>query len=110
MIKNYIHQPLNCEVTSIGGYYVITKEVRIPLGERNIFYVTGYAVLDTICCGAAGCAFVNVPGFILSWKDNINPDNFYVSTVEPVTDFDIQNEIKEIVRKKEGINQVNFDL
>jgi len=110
MIKYFIHQPLNFEITSIGGYYVITKEVRIPLGERDIFYMTGYAAFDNTCCGTGGCAFANVPGFISSWKDKINSDDFYVSTIEPVTDLDIQNQIREIIRKKEGINQVNFDL
>ena len=110
MIKNFIHRPLNCEIRSIGGYYVMTKEVRIPLGERNIFYMTGYAVFDTSCCGTGGCAFANVPGFILSWKNQINSDDFYISAMEPVADFDIQNRIREIIRKKEGITQVNFDL
>lgn len=88
----------------------MTKEVRIPLGERNVFYMTGCAAFDTTCCGTGGCAFANVPGFILSWKNKINSDDFYVSAIEPVTDFDIQNKIREIIRKKEGINQVNFDL
>ncbi|MBU1181214.1 MAG: hypothetical protein ABIJ52_06480 [Pseudomonadota bacterium] len=88
----------------------MTKEVRIPLGERNVFYMTGCAAFDTTCCGTGGCAFANVPGFILSWKNKFNSDDFYVSAIEPVTDFDIQNKIREIIRKKEGINQVNFDL
>jgi hypothetical protein len=110
MIKNFIHQPLNCEITSIGGYYVITKEVCIPLGDRKIFYMTGYAAFNTTCCGTGGCAFANIPGFILSWKDKINSDGFSVSAIEPVTDFNIQNKIREIIRKTEGINQVNFDL
>ena len=43
MTKTFIHQPLNFEIKSIGGYYVTTKEVRIPMGDRIIFYVTGYA-------------------------------------------------------------------
>jgi len=110
MIKNFIHQPLNSEITSIGGYYVITKEVCIPLGDRIIFYMTGYAAFDTSCCGTGGCAFANIPGFILRWKEMINSDGFSVSSIEPVTDIIIQNEIREIIRKKEGINQVNFDL
>ncbi len=110
MTKTFIHHPLNCEIRSIGGYYVITKEVCIPLGDRKIFYMTGYAAFDTTCCGTGGCAFANIPGFVLSWKDKINPDGCSVSAIEPVTDINIQNTIRAIIRKKEGINQVNFDL
>jgi hypothetical protein len=110
MSNTFIHQPLNSEIRSIGGYYVIAKEVCIPFGDHNIFYVTGYAAFDTSCCGAGGCAFANVPGFVLSWKDKTDSCGLSVSIIEPVNDVGIQNMIREIIRKKEGINQVNFDL
>jgi len=72
--------------------------------------MTGYAAFETTCCGTGGCAFANIPGFVLSWKDIINQDGCPVSAIEPVCDVNIQNAIREIIRKKEGINQVNFDL
>lgn len=108
MRRYFIHQPLNTEITSIGGHYLFTKEVRIPFNNRDILYVTGCAVFDTTCCGAGGCAFANVPGHVLCWKEKTDSNGLFVSAVEHVTDIKIQNEIREIIRKNEGITQVNF--
>lgn len=108
MRSSFIHQPLNTEISSIGGRYILTKEVRIPLDNRDILYVTGCALFDTTCCGAGGCAYANVPGYILCWKEKRDSNGLFVSAVEHVTDIKIQNEIREIIRKNEGITQVNF--
>ncbi|MDP2862763.1 MAG: hypothetical protein Q8N95_08215 [Desulfobacterales bacterium] len=108
MSRYFIHQPLNSEITSIGGHYLFTKEVRIPYSNRDILYVTGCAVFDTTCCGAGGCAFANVPGYIIGWKEKNDSNDLLVSAVEHVTDIKIQNAIREIIRKNEGITQVNF--
>lgn len=108
MKRYFIHQSLNIEITSIGGHYLFTKEVRIPYNNRDILYVTGCAVFDTTCCGAGGCAFANVPGYVLCWKEKTDSNGLFVSAVEHVTDIKIQNEIREIIRKNEGITQVNF--
>ena len=108
MKRYYIHQPLNTEIASIGGYYLFNKEVRVPYNNRDILYVTGCAVFDTTCCGAGGCAFANVPGYVLCWKEKTDSNGLFVSAVEHVPDKIIQNEIREIVRKNEGITQVNF--
>jgi hypothetical protein len=108
MRSYYIHQPLNTEITSIGGRYLFIKEVRITLNNREIMYVTGCAVADTSCCGAGGCAFANVPGYILCWKGEKDSNGLFISEVEHVTDIKIQNEIRETIRKNEGITQINF--
>jgi len=108
MRSYFIHQPLHAEITSISGRYLIAKEVRIPLDNRDILYVTGCAVADTSCCGTGGCAFAHVPGYILSWKGKTDSNGLFVSEVEHVTDMKIQNNIREIIRKNEGITQVNF--
>ncbi len=104
----YIHQPLNTEITSIGGHYLMMKETRIPVNGRVFLYVTGCAVADTSCCGSGGCAFANVPGYILCWKGEKDLNGLFISEVEHVTDIKIQNDIREIIRKNEGITQVNF--
>ncbi|RPH51066.1 MAG: hypothetical protein EHM85_08045 [Desulfobacteraceae bacterium] len=108
MRSYFIHQPLHAEITSISGHYLIAKEARIPFDSRDILYVTGCAVADTSCCGAGGCAFANVPGYILSWKEKIDSNGLFISEVEHVTDIKIQNQIREIIRIKEGITQINF--
>lgn len=108
MRSYFVHQPLNTEITSIGGRYLMTKEVRISLDNRDILYVTGCAVADTSCCGAGGCAFADVPGYIMTWKDKTDSNGLFISSVEPVTGIKIQNKIREIIRKNEGIIQVNF--
>ena len=108
MSRYFIHQPLNTEITSIGGHYLFTKEVRISYNNHNMLYVTGYAVFDTTCCGSGGCAFANVPGYVICWKEKSDSNGLFVSAVEPVTDIKIQNEIREIIRKNEGITQINF--
>jgi hypothetical protein len=110
MKNHFIHHPLNSEVQAIGGYYVFTKEVRLLIKEREIFYVTGCAAITNSCCGTAGCAFANVPGYILSWKERKDSNGLFISSFENITDPKIQNEIREIIKKREGINQVNFDL
>lgn len=108
-MKNYyIHQPLNTEIISIGGRYLMMKEIRVPLNKREILYVTGCAVADTSCCGAGGCAFADVPGYILRWKAENDSNGLFISEVEHVTDRIIQNGIREIIRKNEGITQVDF--
>lgn len=110
MAKTFVHQQLNSEIRSIGGHYVIAKEACVSFGDRNLLYVTGYAAFDTSCCGAGGCVFANIPGFVLSWKNSIDTNGFSVSTVEPVTDISTQKIIRDFIKKKEGIDQVNFDM
>jgi hypothetical protein len=99
---------LNTEITSIGGHYLFTKEVRVPYNNRDILYVTGCAIFDTSCCGAGGCAFANVPGYVLCWKEKTDSNGLFISAVEHVTDIKIKHEMREIIRKNEGITQVNF--
>ena len=74
-IKDFVHPDLGREVTAIGGYYVFDREIRLPYNGREILYFVGYAVLDSSCCGAGGCAYVFVPGFIIQWKYQKSPDH-----------------------------------
>ena len=55
MASKYVHQPLNQEVTAIGGHYLLVKEVRLPFEGREVLYLVGHAAFDTICCGPGGC-------------------------------------------------------
>ena len=108
-VIDFVHPKLEEEVTAIGGYYVLTKEVRESFNDQSFLYFTGYAVIDTSCCGAGGCAYAFVPGLIVEWKCKNTSDNRPVSRVIPVRDPVTQSEIKRLIKNREKVNQINFD-
>lgn len=106
--QDFIHPKLDQEITAIGGHYVLTEEIRLPFQGRQILYLIGYAAFDTTCCGAGGCRYALVPGFILDWKGIKDTDGFEVSKMEPIRDESLQDQIRQRIMKKEQIQQVNF--
>jgi len=109
MIQEYIHEALNEEIRAIGGFYSLTKEIRLPLEGRELFYITGYSVFDTSCCGTGGCGYAVVPGFILDWKGRQNKEGKFVSRVESVTDLKLQKQLQHLITEKEMVQQVRFE-
>ncbi|UCF90914.1 MAG: hypothetical protein JSW39_21920 [Desulfobacterales bacterium] len=107
--RDFVHPQLNQEITAIGGYYVVTREVRLPFRRREVLCLIGYAVVDSSCCGAGGCAFARVAGFILNWKYKYNPDSRPLSYVEPIRDPAVRKEIQQLIGRQETVHQVNFD-
>ncbi len=108
MTRTYTHIELNTEVRSIGGHYVLEKEVRMPYNGREILYVVGMGVVDTSCCGITGCRYAIVPGYILNWKARNNNDNLSVSDMEPIRDERIRKEITDRIKKTEMVQIVEF--
>ena len=106
--QDFIHPDLGQEVTAIGGHYVFNKEARITYNGREVFYLVGYAVVDTSCCGAGGCAYVLVPGFVRAWKYKSNINGVSVSQIEPISDPVDQQAIRRMIQKKEVVQQVTF--
>jgi len=104
----YAHRDLNQEVTAIGGRYVLVKEARLPFQGREVLYLVGHAAFDTTCCGAGGCAYALVPGFIVSWKSATNPDGLDVSRVEPIRDAVVQEQVRRLVAGREVVHQIRF--
>lgn len=104
----YVHQDLNQQVTAIGGHYVLVKEVRLPFHGREILYLVGHAAFDTTCCGAGGCAYALVPGFVASWQSSRTEDSLAVSQVEPIHDAAAQTEIRRLIERVETVQQVRF--
>jgi hypothetical protein len=100
----YAHREVNREVTAIGGYYVLVKEVRLPFQGRRVLYVVRHAAFDTACCD--GCAYALVLGFILGWKHDRDDDGRTISRVEPVSDGAIQEQIRRLIKVREGAQQV----
>jgi hypothetical protein len=107
-VQEYVHYDLNQEVTAIGGHYVLLKEVRLPFQGQEVLYLVGHAAFDTSCCGAGGCAYALVPGYILSWKSGTNETGLAVSQVKPIHDQGVQEQVRQLIKNKEVIHQVNF--
>jgi hypothetical protein len=104
----YIHRPLNAEVTAIGGYYRLVKEARLKHGGREILYLVGHAAFETTCCGVGGCVYAIVPGYILDWKRDSDPEGLPISEVEPVDRPSDQDAIRRYLLENELVHQVVF--
>ncbi len=108
MIQSYVHQKLNQEVVAIGGYYLLTKEVRLPFRGRDLLYLVGHAAFETTCCGTGGCAYALVPGFVVDWRGGVSEDGLPVSRVEPVQARTVQDHLRRIIARKELVHQIVF--
>lgn len=109
-IVEFVHPELNVPVVAIGGNYVFTREERFSFNDRSILYYVGVATFDTTCCGAGGCAYAFVPGFIAQWKIGKSDDGQPISRIELVKDPKDQKEIQSLIAKKQIVNQVNFHV
>lgn len=106
--REYVHQDLNREITAIGGYYLLVKEIRTPFQGRELLYLVGHAAFETTCCGAGGCAYALVPGFVLQWKHRTSRDGLPVSEIEPIHDEDTRERIRHLIQDSERVHQVLF--
>ncbi len=106
--KPYIHQPLGQEVEAIAGRYTLAKELRLKVQGREALCLIGHASFDTSCCGAGGCGYAVVPGWIVKWKAAGTPAGEAVSEVEPVEDEAMRGEIERRLKSEEPVHQVNF--
>ena len=105
---DFVHLPLNEEVTAIGGHYTLVKEERFSYKGRDILYFVGLASFDTSCCGTGGCAYALVPGFVLEWKFRETGGGQAVSDVDPIRDETVQSEIRDTLIDRELVHQVQF--
>ena len=107
-MKRYTHQELDTEVFSIAGHYKVLEEGKMTFGKREFLYVMGGAVVDCSCCGSGGCQFVQVPGYILSWKMLTDTNGLAISEVEPIIDPVEQREISKMLARKFPHAQITF--
>ena len=107
MIREYTHE-LNREVRSISGSYELEKEVRVDIHGKEILYVVGNAVVDSSCCGAWGCRYALVPGYVKKFKTRQDDRGLWISEVEPVIDGATRKEITRVLKDKEIVQQVQF--
>ena len=104
----YIHPQLQEEVTAIGGRYVLTHDLRLPLHGQEILCFIGFAVVDTSCCGTWGCGYALVAGVLLDWKYETTENGLVVSRVVTIREPAIQNEIRHYLKKQVQVAQVVF--
>lgn len=104
----YVHQPLNREITAIGGSYVLIREVRLPLDDREILYQVGHGMFDSTCCGTGGCGYALVQGKILRWQYKRTADGEPVSDVARIETPDEKERIGAVIKKKELVQQIVF--
>jgi hypothetical protein len=105
--RTYAHE-LNREIRSISGWYMLEKEERITHRGRDYVYAVGQGAVETSCCGIGGCRYALVPGAVLRWKSKTDDRGVSLSEVEPVSDPQVQEELRRIIFEKEDVSQVNF--
>ena len=109
MAQEHVHPELNAEVESIGGWYLIDKEVILQHDGRETLVAFGCALVDKSCCGAGtGCRFANVAGYVLAWKTKDGADGLPISYVESIEDEAAREEIRTLIDSTEPHCQVNF--
>ena len=108
-IREYIHAELNKRVEFFGGGYSFIEEGKFPYREKEVLYSVGVANIEASCCGALGCGFIKVPGYVLSWKKRIDAHGRVLSEIERIEDDESQREIRKILEAKyPGFSQIEF--
>ncbi|PKN69497.1 MAG: hypothetical protein CVU52_09475 [Deltaproteobacteria bacterium HGW-Deltaproteobacteria-10] len=107
-VYRHIHHTLGQSVESIAGHYSLEKEGRLPYNGRQIYYYTGYGIIDTSCCGTGGCGFAFVVGYIVNWKSGKTDEGNYTSDIEPITGSKEKQDICKLLLESVHVQQVNF--
>ena len=83
-MQSYTHKELGTEIRSISGYLTYLEENRLSFRGGDVLYTVGIGIIDNSCCGTGGCQFIEVPGYIMSWKTEINQRGNVISQVDPI--------------------------
>ena len=104
----YTHLELEQDINTPSGYYTPQKEVRLTYDGREVLYTVSRAVIESSCCGASDFMSAQVPGYIVRWRGKMNRNGLPVSEVEPITDVQVKDDIRKIIKETEHLNQVEF--
>jgi hypothetical protein len=107
-MPEYLHQAPGTEVRFIAGHYTIVEEQRIAHHVREFLAVVGIAAVGSTCCGAQGCRFINIPGYIVAWNNRLSETGMPVSIVETVTSDSDRAEIRKILERRFPYSQILF--
>jgi hypothetical protein len=109
-MPEYQHQEPGTEIRFIAGHYTIVDELRIFHHGRELLVVVGIAAVESTCCGAQGCRFLNVPGYVLTWKDRFAENGIPLSEVETIEDAQEQTEIRALLEHQFPYSQILFPV
>jgi len=84
--------------------------ITLAIEGREVLYLKGYGHIDSSCCGTGGCSYALVKGFILDWKIKKDSDGFSVSLIEPIREVSFQKQIKELIYRRETVQQISFEV
>lgn len=107
--RDYLHPRLNEQVDAVSGHYVLTGERRLAVVDGEVLYFTGYAVVDTACCGPGGCGYALVAGKIVAYAHRRSENGRPVSRVIPIDDPALQAEMGRRIMAADHVSQVLFD-
>jgi hypothetical protein len=93
-MQSYTHKELGTEIRSISGYLTYLEERRLSFRGRDVLYIVGIGIIDNSCCGVGGCQFIEVPGYIMSWKNAVSQAGNVMSQVEPIGSEEDKKDIK----------------
>lgn len=109
-MPEYLHQEPGTEIQFLAGRYTIVEEGRIACHNREVIYVVGIADVGSSCCGTQGCRFVNIPGYIVTWKDRLSEEGVPVSVIDPIEGEDEKTEIRAILERLYPYSQILFPV
>ncbi len=100
---------MNERIDFFAGGYVFVEEGRLVHRGKEVLYLLGLAGIEASCCGTGGCAFVKIPGYILTWEKTRNARGQRISEVERIDGQAEQTEIRRILKDMHpAFTQIEF--
>ena len=103
MTEDYEHMEPGEEIRSISGHYTMEKELLIRHAKRDVLVVVGHTIIDSACCGAGGCRYAFVPGYVSAPRNHAG-----ISRVDPITDPADRDAVAELIHAAETVQQIIF--
>ncbi len=108
MSHEYTHIEPGTYVEAPSGYYTPTEEGRLPFRGKEVLYVVGETHVEASCCGVGCFRYIQVPGYVKTWKTRDNDNGLSVSEVEPITEESARLEIRDTLRQKYSCGMIEF--
>jgi hypothetical protein len=107
-MQTYTHKDIGEEISAISGYFTYLEESRLNVRGRDLLYAVGIGIVDNSCCGVGGCLFIEVPGYIVAWKNEVDKEGRWISRVDPVASEEEKNRIRKSLLEFYPWAQVTF--
>jgi hypothetical protein len=104
----YIHKDVGKERKTISGYYTYIEEKQMNIQGRDVLYAVGVGIVDNSCCGVGGCLFIEIPGYIVAWKSDVDEEGHSISCIDSIELEEEKNRIKQAIHELYPNAQVRF--